>query len=161
MEFICRRLVSVEATGRLKSSQLVSLRKKYVQTPKLRRAQRSRTYISHGRKQSYGANERSITEITWTQHTAHFSHCILSCEAAVPVCWYAGARWLAGVEWSRNGASASDRCLLCSSYKHIPQTSEIPLEFQDCLDFYVAGKMNMYTALPRDYLVNPIYNRSS
>ena len=55
-------------------------------------------------------------EITWTQHTAHFSHCILSCEATAPVCWQAGARWLAGVEWSRNWSSASDRCLSCSSH---------------------------------------------
>ena len=76
-----------------------------------------RIFVSHDRKQSYGANECSITEITWTQHTEHFSHCILSCEAAAPVCWHAGARWLAGVKWSRNAlASASDRCLLCSSH---------------------------------------------
>ena len=54
---------------RLKSSQLCLYN---VQTPKLRRAQSNRTYISHSRKQSYGANERSITEITWIQHTEHF-----------------------------------------------------------------------------------------
>jgi len=40
-----------------------------------------------------------------------------------------------------------------------PKLRKFPKGFQDCFDFNVAGGMN--TALLLDFLVNPIYNRSS
>jgi len=44
-------------------------------------------------------------------------------------------------------------------YPGTPKLRKSPQEFHDCLDFYVAGKINRYCIAAR--LVNPIYNRSS